>query len=58
MPEEVFLAALSSDSEKTEDTENGTEIYTFYADETKESYTEITVDQALHLVRGIKVVKQ
>lgn len=57
-PEETFLAAVSEDYEKTEDTENGTEIYTFYADETKENYTEITVDRALHLVRGIKVVKQ
>ena len=57
-PEEVFLAAVSEDYKKTEDTENGTEIYTFYADETKENYTEITVDRALHLVRGIKVVKQ
>ena len=27
---------VSEDYEKTEDTENGTEIYTFYADETKE----------------------
>ena len=57
-PEEVFLAADLGEYKKTEDTENQMEIYTFYADGTEENYTEISVDTALGLVRGIRVVKQ
>ena len=57
-PEEVFLAADLGEYRKTEDAENQKEIYTFYADETEENYTEISVDTALGLVRGIRVVKQ
>ena len=57
-PEEVFLAADLGEYKKTEDAENQKEIYTFYADGTEENYTEISVDTALGLVRGIRVVKQ
>lgn len=58
MPEEDFLAAVHEEYAKTEDEEKQTTVYTFYADEEQQDYTEITVDRMLGLVRGIKVVKQ
>lgn len=57
-PEEEFFSADLGEYEKTENDGGETVVYTFYEDETRENYTEITVDAALHLVRGIKVVKQ
>ena len=42
--------------EKSEDQEAGTVTYTFYADGSDQDYTEITVDSALGMVRGVKVV--
>ena len=57
-PEEEFFSADLGEYEKTEKDGGETVVYTFYEDETRENYTEITVDAALRLVRGIKVVKQ
>ena len=57
MGEEEFLQkAAEQPYEKTEDVDNGYDIYTFYVSEGKLDYTQITVDQVLHIVRQIKVV--
>lgn len=48
--------ADGKDCEKSEDEKAGTVTYTFYADGSKQDYTEITVDRALGMVRGIKAV--
>ena len=57
MDEERFLSAAEGQTyEKTEDTDNKYDIYTFYAGEGHLDYTQVTIDQVLHLVRQIKVV--
>lgn len=57
MGEEEFLQkAAEQPYEKTEDVDNGYDIYTFYVNEGKLDYTQITIDQVLHIVRQIKVV--
>lgn len=57
MDEEQFLSAAEGQTyEKTEDTDNKYDIYTFYAGEGQLDYTQVTIDQVLHLVRQIKVV--
>lgn len=57
MPLSDFLAAVHEEYEQTENDEEQTDTYTFYTDEEKQDYTEVTVDRMLELVRGIKVVK-
>lgn len=55
--EEEFLSLVGDQKyEKTEDTDNGYDIYTFYISDTKLDYTQVTVDCTLGLVRQIKVV--
>lgn len=57
MPAEEFLAAAEGkEYEENADEEAGTVTYTFFADGQEQDYTEITVDTALQMVRGIKVV--
>lgn len=54
--EELLQKTADEPYEKREDKDNGYDIYTFYVDDRKSDYTQITVDQKLHLVRQIKVV--
>lgn len=55
MSENAFLEAAGEQKyEKSE--EEGKILYTYYLNEAKKDYTEITVDAKLHLIRGIKVV--
>ena len=57
MREEEFLERVGDQKyEKTEDKDNGYDIYTFYIDDEQLDYTQVTVDKVLHLVRQIKVV--
>lgn len=57
MGEDAFLEKAGDQKyEKTEDTDNGYDIYTFYIDDEKLDFTEVTIDRVLHLVRQIKVV--
>ncbi len=54
--EELLQKTENEPYEKTENKDNASDIYTFYVDETKSDYTQIAVDQKLHIVRQIKVV--
>lgn len=54
--EEFELFADGKDYEKSEDEDAGAVTYTFYADGSEQNYTEITVDRALGMVRGIQAV--
>ncbi|MGN0315230.1 MAG: hypothetical protein ACI4EG_10640 [Fusicatenibacter sp.] len=42
--------------EKKEDADNKVTYYTFYTDEKQLDYTQVSIDDALHLVRSIRVV--
>ncbi len=57
MQEEEFLG-LSGEIqwEKTEDAQKQQTVYTFYSDEGHTDYIQVTLDNTLQLVRGIKVV--
>ena len=55
--EETFLnAAGNEEYEKKENADNRMTYYTFYTDGKKLDYTQIGIDDALHLVRSIRVV--
>ena len=57
MTEEEFLDRTGESKwEKTEDEDKQQVIYTRYSDESHTDYTEVTLDGALSLVRGIKAV--
>lgn len=57
MKESAFLAAVEGQNyEKTDDDASNTSTYFFYLDEEKLDYTSVTVDSALSMVSGIKVV--
>lgn len=57
MQEEEFLDLMEeSQWEKTEDAQKQQTIYTSYSDESHTDYTQVTLDNTLQLVRGIKAV--
>ncbi|MGI6010664.1 MAG: hypothetical protein ACOX8H_04085 [Ruminococcus sp.] len=57
MPTEEFLGAVEGmEREETAGESSGTRMFTFYENEEKLNYTEVTVDDDLEMVSGIKVV--
>ena len=57
MPEAEFLALTEGSRwEKEVDEENQLMIYTCYLNDSQVDYTEVIMDSALHLIRGIKIV--